>query len=228
MSYTPTNWQTGDTITAEKLNNMESGITQNDGYWIPLTNDNDTWVVPSDKRTEVYQVITASKTNIKGFSFYSVGGIESYRLSATVETQINPNSIVRYITSTFFSGGVSPFNYNGTIRLISFGDEWYKAVIIANIFTISLTPTNADFSGTIDRTQAEIDEAYYNEQEVHFLLYSNEYTATETNNYSGEVSFCATMPFYDDTVTNSWLLIRAHTNSDGTYSVDVFPLTPMT
>lgn len=26
MSYTPTNWQTGDTITAEKLNNMEQGI----------------------------------------------------------------------------------------------------------------------------------------------------------------------------------------------------------
>ena len=26
MSYTPTEWQTGDTITAEKLNNMESGI----------------------------------------------------------------------------------------------------------------------------------------------------------------------------------------------------------
>lgn len=26
MSYTPTNWQTGDTVTAEKLNNMESGI----------------------------------------------------------------------------------------------------------------------------------------------------------------------------------------------------------
>lgn len=26
MSYTPTNWATGDTITAEKLNKMESGI----------------------------------------------------------------------------------------------------------------------------------------------------------------------------------------------------------
>jgi hypothetical protein len=26
MSYTPTEWQTGDTITAEKLNNMEQGI----------------------------------------------------------------------------------------------------------------------------------------------------------------------------------------------------------
>lgn len=26
MSYTPTNWATGDVITAEKLNNMENGI----------------------------------------------------------------------------------------------------------------------------------------------------------------------------------------------------------
>jgi hypothetical protein len=26
MSYTPTNWQTGDTVTAEKLNHMEQGI----------------------------------------------------------------------------------------------------------------------------------------------------------------------------------------------------------
>ena len=26
MSYTPTNWQTGDTVTATKLNNMETGI----------------------------------------------------------------------------------------------------------------------------------------------------------------------------------------------------------
>jgi len=26
MNYTPTNWQTGDTVTAEKLNNIENGI----------------------------------------------------------------------------------------------------------------------------------------------------------------------------------------------------------
>lgn len=32
MSYTPTNWQTGDTITAEKLNNMEAGIKASDIY----------------------------------------------------------------------------------------------------------------------------------------------------------------------------------------------------
>ena len=32
MSYTPTNWQTGDIITAEKLNNMENGIASSIFY----------------------------------------------------------------------------------------------------------------------------------------------------------------------------------------------------
>ena len=36
MSYTPTNWQTGDTITAEKLNKMESGISANDTALTPF------------------------------------------------------------------------------------------------------------------------------------------------------------------------------------------------
>lgn len=38
MSYTPTEWQTGDTITAEKLNNMESGIENaNEPFIVTLT-----------------------------------------------------------------------------------------------------------------------------------------------------------------------------------------------
>ncbi len=32
MAYTPTNWQTGDIITAQKLNNMENGITSTQIY----------------------------------------------------------------------------------------------------------------------------------------------------------------------------------------------------
>lgn len=38
MSYTPTQWQTGDTITAEALNNMESGIAAaNEGEILHIT-----------------------------------------------------------------------------------------------------------------------------------------------------------------------------------------------
>lgn len=33
MAYTPINWQTGDTITADKLNNMESGISAGENGW---------------------------------------------------------------------------------------------------------------------------------------------------------------------------------------------------
>lgn len=33
MSYSPTTWQSGDTITAAKLNNMESGISANENGW---------------------------------------------------------------------------------------------------------------------------------------------------------------------------------------------------
>lgn len=38
MSYTPTNWATGDVITAEKLNNMENGIVagQNNVEFVKL------------------------------------------------------------------------------------------------------------------------------------------------------------------------------------------------
>ena len=38
MSYTPTEWKTGDVITAEKLNNMESGIVagQNNVEFVKL------------------------------------------------------------------------------------------------------------------------------------------------------------------------------------------------
>ena len=34
MSYTPTTWVTGDVITAEKLNNMESGIAEDGDVFI--------------------------------------------------------------------------------------------------------------------------------------------------------------------------------------------------
>ena len=37
MSYTPNTWQTGDTVTAEKLNNIESGIESTNIFTIHLT-----------------------------------------------------------------------------------------------------------------------------------------------------------------------------------------------
>ena len=40
MAYTPTNWQKGDVITAEKLNKMEQGIAQGGGVLMCVLDPN--------------------------------------------------------------------------------------------------------------------------------------------------------------------------------------------
>ena len=69
--YTPTNWQTGDTITAEKMNNIEQGIqnaqnvavvtldaegfntaSRTFGYVVYATYQDNKWVVTNDNNDE--------------------------------------------------------------------------------------------------------------------------------------------------------------------------------
>ena len=131
MSYTPTNWQTGDTITAEKLNNMESGI----------------------------------------------------------ENANNP-------------------------------------------FIVTLTPTAQDFSGTMDKTVAEINAAYEAGQDIWFkvLLSATEWTEVPTQaHYDATYSRCSFAAYAIDNGRNI-LLLAATPIADGslsTYSTTIYPLTPM-
>lgn len=57
MAYEKTNWQTGDVITAEKLNHMDQGIEDNSTYIIDLTSR--TWVQQADSTTDfaIYPVM---------------------------------------------------------------------------------------------------------------------------------------------------------------------------
>ena len=134
MSYTPTNWQTGDTITAEKLNNMEGGI----------------------------------------------------------ENAINP-------------------------------------------FIVTLTPTLQNYSGTMDKTVAEINAAYEAGQKIVFRVIASatEYmdvdcTARYADSDSAYPSFNAFV-----IITNpmhAFIFIGTGVTDDGTdndYSTTIYPLTPM-
>ena len=66
MSYTPTNWQTGDTITAEKLNNMEGGIENAiNPFIVTLTPTREDLSGIMDKTPqELFEAWTAGKTII--------------------------------------------------------------------------------------------------------------------------------------------------------------------
>lgn len=63
MSYTPTNWQTGDTITAEKLNNMENGIENaNNPFLVTLTPTAEDFSGTMDKTPqEIYNAYKANR-----------------------------------------------------------------------------------------------------------------------------------------------------------------------
>lgn len=125
MSYTPTNWQTGDTITAEKLNNMESGI----------------------------------------------------------ENANNP-------------------------------------------FIVTLTPTAQDFSGTMDKTPQEIDEAYRTGRRIRFKVMGMDAEVDATQYVDN-----TTPPEYYQAAANviyNGMLVQILTSrTDQIYATAVYPLTPM-
>ena len=63
MSYTPTQWQTGDTITAQALNNMESGIENaNEPFIVTLTPTSEDFSGTMDKTPqEIYNAYKANR-----------------------------------------------------------------------------------------------------------------------------------------------------------------------
>lgn len=82
MSYTPTNWQTGDTITAEKLNNMESGIENaNNPFVVTLTPTEQDFSGVMDKT--VAEINSAFEAGKRVFFSVDLGDNSSYSVECT-------------------------------------------------------------------------------------------------------------------------------------------------
>lgn len=94
MSYTPTEWKTGDVITAEKLNNMESGIVsgQNNVEFVKII---DNMTIPSAGIN-----FTTHEVSLGG---PLVGG-------KTLGELVNGKTIIGY-TSSFEYGGHTYYPY---------------------------------------------------------------------------------------------------------------------
>lgn len=80
MSYEPTNWQTGDIVTAEKLNNMESGISSAGNTLI---------IEPTITETEIQ--LNTSFNNI--YNTYMSGKNIVIKYSSTTEMDNSINTI---------------------------------------------------------------------------------------------------------------------------------------
>ena len=111
MSYTPTNWQTGDTVTAERLNKMEQGIENaNEPFIVTCTPTAQDYSGTMDKTVaEIYAAIQAGRKVI--YRIYT--GITSY-LDAEVtmiftDSAAYPSINAFFLTNTPFDALVEAY-----------------------------------------------------------------------------------------------------------------------
>ena len=224
MSYTPNTWQTGDTVTAAKLNNMEQGIEKNAGYWIPVQYSSGTFSVPADKVDEVlYALHNPDNVFINGVAIGDLAFYGGYR--------VNENEFCCPLSAEVMKDAGMLGTGNIIIkRPVGVADV--SVEVVPDTFIVTLTPTALDYSGTMDKTVAEIDAAYQSGKEIVFRIYSSLTESTDVKLSS----------VYKDTLTypsfNAYIilyligvLVFAYTSTtdDGTkntYSTVVYSLTP--
>ena len=91
-------------------------------------------------------------------------------------------------------------------------------------FIVTLTPTAADYSGTMDKTPQEITAAYYKGENIVFALgeYEFPYISAELVG-----DYYAIMAMFIDTTNQSMITLRT-SSEDNTYSTFIYGLTPAT
>lgn len=222
MAYTPTNWQNGDTITAAGLNNMESGISENDGYWIPLEATVGGFAVPADKQDEV-EIKLGSSYYIRGCRISNGTDISGYRV---MDYEFHcPFSSEAAAELGIFGPG------NLVVKVVD--GEGVVVEVVPDVFVVTLTPTGADLSGTTDKTVAEITAAYQAGRKIVYKVAMSETQfiyADVTMVYVDDYTYPSFGAYVIDEGNN--LLIDAFTGTTDTgtkhaYSTKIFPLTPM-
>lgn len=152
MSYEKHTWETGETITAEKLNNLEDGIAEGGSggvEFIPLLNKSITLDVDSDKLDIVHQ-ITASGAYIDAKSFYELIGDKTVLGLKIVSTE-GSRDLLRLmedvsvnVTGKWYSSTLFAKKYNEgdeTIRNGGHGGSFSFFVGYTNVNNISVDVT---------------------------------------------------------------------------------------
>ena len=128
---------------------------------------------------------------------------------------------------------------DGTLSVImnGFDGEYATITIVPAItdFIVTLTPTALDYSGTMDKTVAEIDAAYNAGQEIVFRLYTaaSVYIDVPVQLVSTDTDY--EYPSFETNVTsasnNVFIFAQTGTTNDGTkatYGTHIYTLTPAT
>lgn len=102
-----------------------------------------------------------------------------------------------------------------------------------NKFIVTLTPTVQDFSGTMDKTGAEITAAHEAGQQIVFNVvgfpgFDHVQIPAAWYTYATNNTICAACATLVDVASNLQIIIVTSVASDGTnYYTNIYPLTPL-
>ena len=99
MSYTPTQWSAGDTVTSAKLNKMEQGITDSNKILIiNLTQEDGEACIMDKTWRQIYDAdyaicrFSGGENGIYGTKYYSINSITASPDSDSYTVELTPNS----------------------------------------------------------------------------------------------------------------------------------------
>ena len=139
MSYTPTDWKTGDVITADKLNNMEQGIVDSEMLLITATNvasQSTPQTTPTLDKTflEIADAIKAGKVPLlkmvtqSGFVYFAKNVSVIYSGDDVLGVVFN------LLTTALVMDG-TVWNETNTVVVI------YSDMVSSTFYSVNLTPT---------------------------------------------------------------------------------------
>lgn len=191
MSYTPTQWQTGDTITANKLNNIENGIKNiSEPFIVTLTPTAEDFSGVMDKTVAEIQ---AAYDSGKKIIFHMTA------LGVTVDMPINytdndgsiyndfgaylivPQMSVLVYAWTAFTNDGTQNTYNTTIYPLTTGAG--GCLVVSATFNKAKTDeVGYEFFFDCDKSMEDISAAYLAGQNIRVFFYS-EWAKNDSEEY---------------------------------------------
>ena len=210
----------GKVLTVNNSGVWVAGVQE---YWIPVTVSGSELSIPDDKQLEVATALSNAdrywvRGAIVGNAYYPGYVSSSY------------DFIVPLSKSFMRDFG---FDCAGKIHIVN--NYGYTVSLEPDKYVVTLTPTALDYSGTMDKTVAEINAAYEAGLEIVFRLYTaaSVYIDVPVQLVSTDTDY--EYPSFETNVTsasnNVFIFAQTGTTNDGTkatYETHIYTLTPAT
>lgn len=157
------------------------------------------------------------------------------RVFAVVDIQMLGSTYTAFVPFTCVSESYIMFSctsYDEYINVVitDSGSVFFGHDLIHNFYDVTLTPTSADYSGTMDKTPQEIDTAIMNDKTIRFHIpamgakvIASQYLF---DNGANRWKAAANITYNPGT---GWVMITVVTGEQSsTYWTNISPLTPMT